>query len=71
MMSQRLFDEDWHQLKLLVKPRRITCFLDDVQIEEQLLEQTVPIYINGQTQVAKETQAETTVAVSRLGCRLY
>ncbi|KAJ8272765.1 hypothetical protein GJAV_G00093160 [Gymnothorax javanicus] len=61
---KRLFDEDWHQLKLLVKPRRIICFLDDVQIEEQLLDPTIPIYINGNTQVAKETMGETTVLCS-------
>ncbi|XP_035285213.1 vWFA and Collagen domain-containing protein [Anguilla anguilla] len=68
---KRLFDENWHQLKLLVKPRRIICFLDDVQIEEQLLEQTVPIYINGRTQVAKETRAETTVPIEIQKLRLY
>ncbi|KAJ8336670.1 hypothetical protein SKAU_G00378900 [Synaphobranchus kaupii] len=68
---KRLFDEDWHQLKLLVKPRRIICFLDDVQIEEQLLEETVPIYINGDTQVARETRAETTVPIEIQKLRLY
>ncbi|XP_061110455.1 vWFA and Collagen domain-containing protein [Conger conger] len=68
---KRLFDEDWHQLKLLVKPRRVTCFLDGVQIEEQLLERTVPIYINGQTQVATDTRAGTTVAIEIQKLRLY
>ncbi|XP_076149328.1 collagen alpha-1(XXI) chain [Alosa pseudoharengus] len=68
---KRLFNTDWHQLKLLVKPRRVTCFLDDVQIEEQLLDPVVPIYINGRTQVAKKISLETTVPVIIQKLRLY
>uniref|UniRef100_A0A8C9RJB1 Si:ch211-106n13.3 n=1 Tax=Scleropages formosus TaxID=113540 RepID=A0A8C9RJB1_SCLFO len=68
---QRLFDGSWHQLKLLLKPRRITCFLDDVLIEEQLLEEAMPIYVSGWTQVAKVTKPETTVAVEIQKLRLY
>ncbi|XP_045076953.1 collagen alpha-1(XXI) chain-like [Coregonus clupeaformis] len=57
-----LFDEGWHQLKLLVWPRQVTGFLDDEQIQEvALLEPVEPIYINGKTQVAKKFGAETTV----------
>ncbi|XP_041961144.1 vWFA and Collagen domain-containing protein [Alosa sapidissima] len=68
---KRLFNTDWHQLKLLVKPRRVTCFLDDVQIEEQLLDPVVPIYINGRTQVAKKVSLETTVPIIIQKLRLY
>lgn len=60
---KRLFDTDWHQLKLLVRPKRITCFIDDAYVEEQLLDEVVPIYINGKTQVAKKVNIETTVPV--------
>lgn len=60
---QRLFDTDWHQLKLLVRPKRVTCFVDDAYVEEQLLEEVVPIYINGITQVAKKVYIESTVPV--------
>lgn len=63
---KRLFDTDWHQLKLLVRPKRITCFVDDAYVEEQLLEEAVPIYINGKTQVAKKVNIETTVPVGGL-----
>ncbi|XP_026877005.2 vWFA and Collagen domain-containing protein [Electrophorus electricus] len=68
---KRLFDTDWHQLKLLVKPKRITCYLDDTHVEEQLLEPVVSIYINGKTQVAKKVNIETTVPVVLQKLRLY
>ncbi|XP_031416036.1 vWFA and Collagen domain-containing protein [Clupea harengus] len=68
---KRLFNTDWHQLKLLVKPRRVTCFLDGVQIEEQLLDPVVPIYINGRMQVAKKVSLETTVPIIIQKMRLY
>uniref|UniRef100_A0A8C7RFW0 Collagen alpha-1(XXI) chain n=1 Tax=Oncorhynchus mykiss TaxID=8022 RepID=A0A8C7RFW0_ONCMY len=64
------FDEGWHQLKLLVRPRQVTGFLDDEEIQEvALLEPVEPIYINGKTQVAKKFGAETTVEIQKL--RLY
>ncbi|KAF4076384.1 hypothetical protein AMELA_G00213700 [Ameiurus melas] len=68
---KRLFDTDWHQLKLLVRPKRVTCFVDDVYVEEQLLEEAVPIYINGKTQVAKKVNIETTVPIVLQKLRLY
>uniref|UniRef100_A0AAY4AM68 VWFA domain-containing protein n=1 Tax=Denticeps clupeoides TaxID=299321 RepID=A0AAY4AM68_9TELE len=68
---KRLFDTNWHQLKLLVKPRRVTCYLDDVPIEEQLLDPGVPIYINGRTQVAKKVNLATTVPILIQKLRLY
>ncbi|XP_066508656.1 collagen alpha-1(XXI) chain-like [Hoplias malabaricus] len=68
---KRLFDTDWHQLKLLVRPKRITCYLDDVYVEEQLLNPVAPIYINGKTQVAKKVSIETTVPIVLQKLRLY
>ncbi|XP_029611589.1 collagen alpha-1(XXI) chain isoform X5 [Salmo trutta] len=66
------FDEGWHQLKLLVRPRQVTGFLDDEEIQEvALLEPVEPIYINGKTQVAKKFGAETTVPVEIQKLRLY
>uniref|UniRef100_A0A3P8Z9B4 Collagen alpha-1(XXI) chain n=1 Tax=Esox lucius TaxID=8010 RepID=A0A3P8Z9B4_ESOLU len=67
-----LFDEGWHQLKLLVRPRQVTGFLDDRQIQEvALVEPVNPIYINGKTQVAKTFGAETTIPVEIQKLRLY
>ncbi|GAA6084924.1 vWFA and Collagen domain-containing protein [Tachysurus ichikawai] len=68
---KRLFDTDWHQLKLLVRPKRVTCFVDDIYVEEQLLDGVVPIYINGMTQVAKKVNIETTVPIDLQKLRLY
>ncbi|XP_030623487.1 collagen alpha-1(XXI) chain [Chanos chanos] len=68
---ERLFDEGWHQLKVLVRPKRVTCFLDDGQIQEVTLEPVEPIYINGKTQVAKKFNSETTVPVEIQKLRLY
>ncbi|XP_048451697.1 collagen alpha-1(XXI) chain-like [Rhincodon typus] len=58
---QKLFDEDWHQLKLLVLEMEVTCFLDDIKIQSRHLEQVIPIFINGKTQVAKHVKRETSV----------
>uniref|UniRef100_A0A673KUU4 Si:ch211-106n13.3 n=1 Tax=Sinocyclocheilus rhinocerous TaxID=307959 RepID=A0A673KUU4_9TELE len=68
---KRLFDTDWHQLKFLVKHKRITCFVDGAYVEEQLLDPVVPIYINGKTQVAKKINIETTVPIVLQKLRIY
>uniref|UniRef100_A0A671KVL3 Si:ch211-106n13.3 n=1 Tax=Sinocyclocheilus anshuiensis TaxID=1608454 RepID=A0A671KVL3_9TELE len=68
---KRLFDTDWHQLKFLVKHKRITCFIDGAYVEEQLLDPVVPIYINGKTQVAKKINIETTVPIVLQKLRIY
>ncbi|XP_046884330.1 vWFA and Collagen domain-containing protein [Hypomesus transpacificus] len=68
---KRLFDGEWHQVKLLVKPRRVTLYLDDMKIEEQLLEPAAPIYINGKTQVAKKVKMDTTVSIELQKLRVY
>ncbi|KAG9278760.1 collagen alpha-1(XXI) chain-like [Astyanax mexicanus] len=68
---RRLFDTDWHQLKLLVRPRRITCYLDGVYVEAHLMDPVVPIYINGKTQVAKKVTIDTTLPIILQKLRLY
>ncbi|KAI3354733.1 hypothetical protein L3Q82_004566 [Scortum barcoo] len=68
---QTLFDGKWHQLKLLVRPRQATSFLDDEQIQEVMLEPVEPIYINGETQVAKKRGSDLTVPVEIQKLRLY
>ncbi|KAG2458030.1 S12A7 protein, partial [Polypterus senegalus] len=65
--SQKLFDEEWHQLKLLVRDIDITCFLDDVHIKQKPLEQPIPIYINGKTQAFKHLKKETTIPKGNAG----
>ncbi|XP_043921730.1 collagen alpha-1(XXI) chain-like [Protopterus annectens] len=66
-----LFDERWHQLKILVKERHATIFLDDVQIQKRPLQESIPIYINGKTQVSKHVGRDTTVPIELQKLRLY
>ncbi|KPP80013.1 hypothetical protein Z043_100360, partial [Scleropages formosus] len=68
---KKLFDGDWHQLKLLVKPRHVVCFVDDMQVEQHLLERVMPIYINGRTQISKKAESEETVPIEIQKLRLY
>ena len=63
-LEQKLFDEKWHQLRLLVTEEDVTLYVDDLQIETLPLEPPVGIFINGKTQVGKYVQKETTVPVS-------
>ncbi|XP_054478788.1 collagen alpha-1(XXI) chain [Anoplopoma fimbria] len=68
---QTLYDGNWHQLKVLVRPRQVTGFLDDQLIREIFLEPVEPIYINGETQVAKRRGTDITVPVEIQKLRLY
>lgn len=61
---QKLFDENWHQLRLLVTEEDITLYVDDLEIETLALEPPDGIFINGKTQVGKYVTKETTVPVS-------
>lgn len=61
---QKLFDRRWHQLKILVRTKHVTCYMDDKVIQEVDLEPVVPIFINGKTQIAKHYNAEATIPVS-------
>ncbi|KAI4872569.1 hypothetical protein NFI96_022284 [Prochilodus magdalenae] len=57
----RLFDERWHQLKILVRPSRAVFYVDDEEIQDINLEPAEPIYINGKTQISKRYSSEATV----------
>lgn len=65
---QSLYDGKWHQLKLLVRQREVTAFLDDQLTQEVTLKPVEPIYINGETQVAKARGSGVTVPVSTNTC---
>lgn len=65
-LPQRLFDERWHQVRLLVTEEDVTLYVDDLEIESLPLEPPAGIFINGKTQVGKYVRKETTVPVSVL-----
>uniref|UniRef100_A0A3Q1JDE6 Collagen alpha-1(XXI) chain n=1 Tax=Anabas testudineus TaxID=64144 RepID=A0A3Q1JDE6_ANATE len=65
--TERLFDEKWHQLRLLITEEDVTLYVDDLELETLPLESPVGIFINGKTQVGKYMRKETTVPVSLSG----
>ncbi|XP_040033772.2 uncharacterized protein col21a1 isoform X2 [Gasterosteus aculeatus] len=69
--TARLFDEKWHQLRLLVTEEDVTLYVDDLEIETQSLEPPVGIFINGKTQVGKYVRKETTVPFEIQKLRIY
>ncbi|KPP67910.1 hypothetical protein Z043_113451, partial [Scleropages formosus] len=48
--AKKLFDEMWHQLRLLVTEEDVTLYVDDLEIETLPLEPPIGIFINGKTQ---------------------
>ncbi|KAK3573637.1 hypothetical protein QTP86_029973, partial [Hemibagrus guttatus] len=69
--AQKLFDEKWHQLRLLVTEEDVTLYVDDLEIENQPLEPPAGIFINGKTQVGKYVRKETTVPFEIQKLRIY
>ncbi|XP_068613230.1 collagen alpha-1(XXI) chain-like [Brachionichthys hirsutus] len=69
--TTRLFDENWHQLRLLVTEEDATLFVDDLEIESHSLEPPVGIFINGKTQVGKYVRKETTAPFEIQKLRIY
>lgn len=64
LFCDKVFDEKWHQLRLLVTEEDVTLYIDDLVVETLPLEPPVGIFINGKTQVGKYVSKETTVPVS-------
>ncbi|KAK5853916.1 hypothetical protein PBY51_015031 [Eleginops maclovinus] len=69
--TERLFDEKWHQLRLLVTEDDVTLYVDDLVIDTKTLEPPVGIFINGKTQVGKYVSKETTVPFEIQKLRIY
>uniref|UniRef100_A0A8B9JDP9 Collagen alpha-1(XXI) chain n=1 Tax=Astyanax mexicanus TaxID=7994 RepID=A0A8B9JDP9_ASTMX len=69
--ARKLFDEKWHQLRLLVTEDDVTLYVDDLEIETLVLEPPIGIFINGKTQVGKYVSKETTVPFEIQKLRIY
>uniref|UniRef100_A0A8C9V492 Collagen alpha-1(XXI) chain n=1 Tax=Scleropages formosus TaxID=113540 RepID=A0A8C9V492_SCLFO len=69
--AKKLFDEMWHQLRLLVTEEDVTLYVDDLEIETLPLEPPIGIFINGKTQVGKYVSKETTVPFEIQKLRIY
>ncbi|XP_075411078.1 collagen alpha-1(XXI) chain [Tenrec ecaudatus] len=66
-----LFDEGWHQIRLLVTEQDITLYIDDQQIEHKPLHPVLGIFINGQTQIGKYSGREEAVQFDVQKLRIY
>uniref|UniRef100_A0A8C0WCG7 Thrombospondin-like N-terminal domain-containing protein n=1 Tax=Castor canadensis TaxID=51338 RepID=A0A8C0WCG7_CASCN len=66
-----LFDEGWHQIRLLVTEQDVTLFIDDQQIDSKPLHPVLGIFINGQTQIGKYSGKEETVQFDVQKLRIY
>ncbi|KAM8851676.1 uncharacterized protein col21a1 isoform 2-T2 [Synchiropus picturatus] len=69
--TAKLFDEKWHQLRLLVTEEDVTLYVDDLEMETLSLETPVGIFINGKTQVGKYVRKETTAPFEIQKLRIY
>ncbi|XP_067276910.1 collagen alpha-1(XXI) chain isoform X2 [Pseudorasbora parva] len=69
--AKKLFDEKWHQLRLLVTEEDVTLYVDDLEIETMALDPPDGIFINGKTQVGKYVSKETTVPFEIQKLRIY
>ncbi|KAI4552181.1 hypothetical protein MJT46_016832 [Ovis ammon polii x Ovis aries] len=66
-----LFDEGWHQIRLLVTEQDVTLYIDDQQIENKPLHPVLGIFISGQTQIGKYSGKEETVQFDVQKLRIY
>uniref|UniRef100_A0A8D0GKZ4 Collagen alpha-1(XXI) chain n=1 Tax=Sphenodon punctatus TaxID=8508 RepID=A0A8D0GKZ4_SPHPU len=66
-----LFDEGWHQIRLLVTETDITLYIDDQEIEMKPLHPVLGIYISGLTQIGKYSGREETVQFDVQKLRIY
>ncbi|XP_063772798.1 collagen alpha-1(XXI) chain [Pseudophryne corroboree] len=66
-----LFNENWHQIRLLVTEEDITLYIDDQAIETRKLRPVIGIYISGKTQIGKYTAREETVQFTLQKLRIY
>lgn len=66
-----LFDEDWHQIRLLVTEDFVTLYIDGQEIETKPLHPVLGIYISGLTQIGKYSGKEETVQFDIQKLRIY
>uniref|UniRef100_A0A8C6Z3V7 Collagen alpha-1(XXI) chain n=1 Tax=Nothoprocta perdicaria TaxID=30464 RepID=A0A8C6Z3V7_NOTPE len=66
-----LFDEGWHQIRLLVTEEFVTLYIDDQEIQREPLHPVLGIYISGLTQIGKYSGKEETVQFDLQKLRIY
>ncbi|XP_042294317.1 collagen alpha-1(XXI) chain [Sceloporus undulatus] len=66
-----LFDESWHQIRLLVTEEDVTLYIDDQETEVKPLNPVLGIYISGVTQIGKYSGKDETVQFDVQKLRIY
>ncbi|XP_067421589.1 collagen alpha-1(XXI) chain isoform X2 [Emydura macquarii macquarii] len=66
-----LFDEGWHQIRLLVTEAHVTLYVDDQETEMKPLHPVLGIYVSGLTQIGKYPGKEETVQFDVQKLRIY
>ncbi|XP_034292587.1 collagen alpha-1(XXI) chain [Pantherophis guttatus] len=66
-----LFDQGWHQIRLLVTEVDVTLYIDGQETETKPLHPVAGIYISGVTQIGKYTGKEETVQFDVQKLRIY
>ncbi|XP_053566373.1 collagen alpha-1(XXI) chain-like [Bombina bombina] len=68
---KKLFDEGWHQMRLLVTEDDVTLYVDDQEIETRKLLPVIGIFISGKTQIGKYSGREESVQFNLQKLRIY
>ncbi|XP_075058620.1 collagen alpha-1(XXI) chain [Mixophyes fleayi] len=68
---KQLFNENWHQIRILVTEEDATLYIDGQEIETKKLLPVIGIYISGKTQIGKYTAREETVQFTLQKLRIY
>ncbi|XP_069036152.1 collagen alpha-1(XXI) chain [Lepisosteus oculatus] len=69
--TEKLFDEHWHQIRLLVSEQSVTLYVDGQQTESLELGPAPGIFVNGKTQVGKYFRKEETIPFEIQKLRIY
>ncbi|XP_078460714.1 collagen alpha-1(XXI) chain-like [Lampetra planeri] len=67
----KLFNEKWHQLRVLVREGTAYLFLDGDEVGRVVLEQVVAMYVGGQMQVGKYVGKEASIPFEVQKLRIY
>ncbi|KAM9317338.1 collagen alpha-1(XXI) chain [Gastrophryne carolinensis] len=68
---KKLFDENWHQIRILVTETDATLYIDDQEIEAKTLHPALGILISGKTQIGKYPGREESVQFTLQKLRIY
>ncbi|XP_018416053.1 PREDICTED: collagen alpha-1(XXI) chain-like [Nanorana parkeri] len=68
---KKLFDESWHQIRILVTEEDATLYIDDQDIETRKLLPVIGIFISGKTQIGKYTGRDESAQFTLQKLRIY